>query len=304
MNTTMADSASERLDAQIADALFGQPGMSKMDVANRLRHLRGAGAPLFCGSCYGLGVIGYTSGQTPEQFEQGEYPCPDCAQPSPAGQVDALPPLPKARVIGAGRHAPIKLHYGYTAEQMQNYAQAALAARQPVGATDKDSLTVGGGQAADTEIDAQLNALYREMVASGQHNGGMSGVAWDRAVYRMAARQPAQAVDLPYSLDADPAGIRARVCDVITGALMVGAQGHTPPPAGHWAEPFWKSARADAAAQAVELGQPLQLNRYDTGLLGDGGSGDVAWWQDYVRAELDRAHDFYQDQADSWAVGK
>ncbi|MEE9876554.1 MAG: hypothetical protein PBU97_07940 [Stenotrophomonas maltophilia] len=64
---------------------------------------------------------------------------------------------------------------------------------------------------------------------------------------------PAQAVDLPYSLDADPAGIRARVCDVITGTLMVGAQGHTPPPAGHWAEPFWKAARADAAAQAVDL---------------------------------------------------
>ena len=46
MNTTMADSASERLDAQIADALFGQPGMSKMDVTNRLRQLRGNGAPL------------------------------------------------------------------------------------------------------------------------------------------------------------------------------------------------------------------------------------------------------------------
>jgi len=84
--STMADGAAQRLDAQIADALFGQPGMSKMDVANRLRQLRGAGAPLLCGSCYGLGVIGYTSGQTPEQFEQGEYPCPDCAQPSPAGQ--------------------------------------------------------------------------------------------------------------------------------------------------------------------------------------------------------------------------
>lgn len=66
--------------------------------------------------------------------------------------------------------------------------------------------------------------------------------------------QPAQAVDLPYSLDADPAGIRARVADVITGTLMVSAQGHTPPPAGHWAEPFWKAARADATAQAVDLG--------------------------------------------------
>ncbi|HEL5401698.1 TPA: hypothetical protein UOJ25_001812 [Stenotrophomonas maltophilia] len=45
------------------------------------------------------------------------------------------------------------------------------------------------GQLTDAEIDARLNTLYRDMVASGQHNGGMSGVAWDRAVYRMASNQ-------------------------------------------------------------------------------------------------------------------
>ncbi|MBO1747555.1 hypothetical protein [Stenotrophomonas indicatrix] len=61
-------------------------------------------------------------------------------------------------------------------------------------------------------------------------------------------------MDLPYSLDADPAGIRVCVVDVITGTLMVGAQSHTPPPAGHRAEPFWQAARADATAQAVDLG--------------------------------------------------
>jgi len=44
---------------------------------------------------------------------------------------------------------------------------------------------------------------------------------------------------------------------------------------------------------------PLQLDRYDAGLLGDGGGGEVAWWQDYIRSELDRAHDFYQDQVDA-----
>lgn len=36
--------------------------------------------------------------------------------------------------------------------------------------------------------------------------------------------------------------------------------------------------------------------RYDAGLLGDGGGGDVGWWQDYIRAELERAHEFYSDQ--------
>ncbi|OOW99239.1 hypothetical protein Xgly_03325 [Xanthomonas citri pv. glycines] len=53
-------------------------------------------------------------------------------------------------------------------------------------------------------------------------------------------------VDAYYSLDADPAGIRSRVADCIVGTMMVGAQNHTPPPAGHWLEPFWNMARADA----------------------------------------------------------
>ena len=35
---------------------------------------------------------------------------------------------------------------------------------------------------------------------------------------------------------------------------------------------------------------------YDAGVLSDAGGGDVDWWQDYIRAELDRAHDFYADQ--------
>lgn len=52
------------------------------------------------------------------------------------------------------------------------------------------------GEITNTEIDARLNTLYRDMVASGKHNGGMSGVAWDRAVYRMASSQPAEAVNL------------------------------------------------------------------------------------------------------------
>jgi|GEM_PF-1944784 len=130
MSTNMAESAAQRLDAQIADALFGQPGISKMDVANRLRQLRGAGAPLLCSSCYGLGVIGYTSGQTPEQFEQGEYPCPDCAQPSPAREVDGLIERLRERAEAARREGNATaigdaVHF----EQ----AAAALAARQPVG---------------------------------------------------------------------------------------------------------------------------------------------------------------------------
>lgn len=62
--------------------------------------------------------------------------------------------------------------------------------------------------------------------------------------------------------------------------------------------------RADFRAILTALTQPrearsLVLDRYDTGLLGDGGGGDVEWWQDYIRAELERAHEFYQDQANA-----
>lgn len=38
------------------------------------------------------------------------------------------------------------------------------------------------------------------------------------------------------------------------------------------------------------------LDCYDAGLLNDFGGGNVEWWQDYIRAELGRAHDFYQSQ--------
>ena len=38
------------------------------------------------------------------------------------------------------------------------------------------------------------------------------------------------------------------------------------------------------------------MDRYDAGLLNDYGGGNVGWWQDYIRAELERAHDHYQEQ--------
>lgn len=31
-----------------------------------------------CNTCEDYGVVGYTTGQTPESFDQGEYPCPEC----------------------------------------------------------------------------------------------------------------------------------------------------------------------------------------------------------------------------------
>ena len=42
-----------------------------------------------------------------------------------------------------------------------------------------------------------------------------------------------------------------------------------------------------------------ELEPYDAGLLNPCGGGNVEWWQDYIRAELGRAHDFYQSQIDA-----
>ena len=37
------------------------------------------------------------------------------------------------------------------------------------------------------------------------------------------------------------------------------------------------------------------MSDYDAGLLNDCGGGDVGWWQDYIRAELDRSAGFYNE---------
>ncbi|WP_180859773.1 hypothetical protein [Stenotrophomonas maltophilia] len=151
------------------------------------------------------------------------------AQPSPGGQGDALAMiganlrsiLSLAAKMGGGAHPMTVANIHHEADHALQLLAAALDARQPV--TMDDALAAGDGtlhgaidhwqeralraeaelaarqpvgEITDTEIDARLNALYREMVDSGQHNGGMSGVAWDRAVYRMASGSPAQAVDL------------------------------------------------------------------------------------------------------------
>lgn len=36
------------------------------------------------------------------------------------------------------------------------------------------------------------------------------------------------------------------------------------------------------------------VKRYDAGLLNDYGGGNVEWWQDYIRAEVERCNDHYE----------
>lgn len=67
------------------------------------------------------------------------------------------------------------------------------------------------------------------------------------ALLRPAAPFAAQAQ--PYSLNLDPAGIRALTADAITGALALGAQGAEQPPADHWLKAFYEMGRQSAAEE-------------------------------------------------------
>ncbi|MGR0016044.1 hypothetical protein [Stenotrophomonas maltophilia] len=212
------------------------------------------------------------------------------AQPSPGGQGDALVQealeyFERAGDAGDRKYVAAIRAALTQAQMLESQLKAAVeaaeivqrradrAARQPVGkpAYNSAGISLTACQlheallmAGDPELDVPFEdrSLVRIFWTETGHSGpGLYcecvGAEEEGCILldgtAPAIGQSAQAVDLPYSLDADQAGIRARVCDVITGTLMVGAQGHTPPPAGHLAEPFWKAARADAAAQAVDL---------------------------------------------------
>lgn len=65
-------------------------------------------------------------------------------------------------------------------------------------------------------------------------------------------------------------------------------------------ERAWENSEAKAALTELlalrALSAPEPVDAYDAGLLNDHGGGDVGWWQDYIRAELGRAHDHYAAQ--------
>ncbi|WP_459061821.1 hypothetical protein [Stenotrophomonas sp. PSU-St15] len=177
MNTTMADGAEQRLDAQIAEALFDQPGMSKMDVANRVRELRGDGPALlgpreagqderarFEAWCeqhnYSRSPAQNNCGITvPERYGHPKvqlaweaWQAALSAQPSPGGQdatvrddmVQAFKAaLARAQLPGKNRT------YFLKDSELPSILSEVLAARQPEGATVKNSLTVAALQPVD-----------------------------------------------------------------------------------------------------------------------------------------------------------
>ena len=52
----------------------------------------------------------------------------------------------------------------------------------------------------------------------------------------------------------------------------------------------------ECVSRLASRGGVPELEPYDAGFLSDYGGGNVDWWQDYIRSELARAHDFYQSQ--------
>ncbi|UZE84676.1 hypothetical protein [Pseudomonas viciae] len=61
------------------------------------------------------------------------------------------------------------------------------------------------------------------------------------------------------SIDGDNA-YKRDLCDMIVGALAMGAQNSNPPPAGHWGQRFWDIGREERAL-TEELAAALKLNR-------------------------------------------
>lgn len=161
---TMADGAAQRLVAEMGQILFGQPGLTLMELAEKVKSSRS----LLSNSDV-LEVVARYVGKTSaayryiaEDLATRHAANMDDAQPSPAGQGDALPPLPamgyEVRGTGMGPHDVYYTPAAYTAEQMQDYARTALATRQP-GASNQLS-----GNSGELDVDGARQPVGQEPV--------------------------------------------------------------------------------------------------------------------------------------------
>jgi hypothetical protein len=51
--------------------------------------------------------------------------------------------------------------------------------------------------------------------------------------------------------------------------------------------------------QVASLEECVQLDHYDAGILSGNDDSPTCWWHDYIRSELDAAHQFYQEQVNT-----
>ncbi|WP_164171492.1 hypothetical protein [Stenotrophomonas maltophilia] len=211
------------------------------------------------------------------------------AQPSPGGQGDEL--VTDAMVYAAeeayANSKPDNLH-----ESFRVAIAAALAACQPAEVSEGGFRAAASRQTASAESNATAEALIAAVrQPSKQQDSVALGEATEFCIEKGDRQPVGKSVWVEVRREGDRTFPRAMTRDQADAFLRSCNVGPLPTIHSLYAAP----------AQAVGLG--LQLDHYDTGLLGDGGGGDVGWWQDYIRTELDRAHEFYQDQADSQAVG-
>lgn len=108
-----------------------------------------------------------------------------------------LPELPPKDVVDTHLPTGVRI-YGYTAEQMREYARASIAARQPVGATVKHSLTIGGGQAVGQEPVCFIHPRDADRLLAKEATLRKVDTYWSRIsdAIPVYLGQPAQAVDL------------------------------------------------------------------------------------------------------------
>src|SRR5690625_2607529 len=56
------------------------------------------------------------------------------------------------------------------------------------------------------------------------------------------------------------------------------------------------AARWNRRQSQQAQGEAQGFTDYDAGALNDWGGGDVGWWQDYIRSEIERANDHWREQ--------
>lgn len=111
---------------------------------------------------------------------------------------------------------------------------------------------------------------------------------WQRANSCKPADMPANAVGAPVQAQPSHDCTRSHPHEEMSGDCIAKTE-----------QARIANAKARESGRAQGVAPPnvrVDMDRYDAGLLSDFGGGNVAWWQDYLRAELERADEFYQEQ--------
>ncbi len=226
------------------------------------------------------------------------------AQPSPGGQDALLASLvarwrKDAEEIGASNNTLCQKIANCTMRHAAEL-QAALAARQPVSAEDwsrsmaekEAGQYVGAGAHGICDEPAARQPVGEPLWC--MHILGPDDV--HAAPSKAHAEKAAAALNAFHAAREEQSEHDPKV-EAVVAPWPHSAESHAESVADFipgWLLPRWQveAIQTDATPTA----QAVVLERYDAGLLSDVGGGDTAWWLDYLRSELARAHDHYQHQ--------